>query len=140
MTEKRMGRADFLKYAFARTTSAAFKVAEDIIEPLKQAGETVEKAVSTPLIRVNEYNGKPKLITASEPPVYLIGEVGKNLTAVRAICGNDGFLLSHLAQANALYCSACNAKHKIQYEEDRIVIDLPVLPLTVKEGYINLLK
>jgi len=140
MTEKRMGRADFLKYAFARTTSAAFKVAEDIMEPLRQAGETVENTVTTPLIPVNEYDGKAKLITSSKPPVYLIGEVGSNLTAVRAICDSDGFLLSYLAQVDALYCSACNAKHKIAYEEDRIVVDLPVLPLTVKEGYINLLK
>jgi len=140
MNDKAMGRAEFLKFFFRKTVSTAYELADDFTEPLHQAEEKAQKILTQPLIPVEEYQGEPKLLASSKPPIYIVGEPGKNLIGLSAVCRKDGFLLSYLPQENSLYCSACSAKHVISLDDENAGVDLPVIPLTVKKGYIYLVK
>ena len=128
MGNDEMGRKDFLKYFFSKTVSLTAKVTEDFLEPLRQAGNTAEKILTTPLLPLEEFNNTPKLLSAVKPPIYIVGDKEKEIYAVSALCKNDGFLLTYLPQEEVLLCQICGAKYS--------AIELAVIPLSIKEGYI----
>lgn len=135
-----MGRADFFKYIFGKTAQAAADITENMIKPLHEANLIAQKVVTQPLLAVAEYSGEPSMVMSSKPPVYVVGEIDKNLTAFGALCKNDGFLLRYLPHEQALFCSACGAKHRLELKEDRIESDLETYPVAVKEDKICLLR
>lgn len=135
-----MNRSDFLKQVIHTTASYAYRLTEDLFEPLQQVKEISRQEIYHPLIPIDQYDGKPKLITSVQPPLYIVGEPSKSLAALKAICEADGFLLSYIPQGGALYCGVCNANHALAYEGERIVSDLETYAITVKEGYIYLVK
>lgn len=136
MDKNTMGRKDFFKYLLGRTKSITAQVAGEILEPFHQAEETAKNMLTTPLIALDEYHDQPKLLSSAKPPLYLVGEKDKNLTAISAICKEDGFLLTYLHQEHALYCPMCAKKHVLKFSETFIETDLTVFPLAVKEGYL----
>ncbi len=138
--QKAIGRAEFLKNILHETASVAFKFVEDVAEPLRQVEAIAKKVTTQSLIPVEEYKNGPKLLSFTTPPVYLVGEIDKNLTAFPAVCSKDGFLFAYLPHENVLYCSACKSKHVLEYEDERVSTDLQSFSLTVEEGRICLIK
>lgn len=140
MNDKVMNRGDFFKYIFKQTTSVAANFADGVFEPFRDAGEAARKLLSFPLLPVDEYANEPKLVANSAMPVYLVGELRKNLTAFSALCVNDGFLLTYLSQESCLYCGSCGSKHFLEFGEKEVTTNLLVFPLSVKEENIYILK
>lgn len=140
MHEEAMNRSEFLKHVFKRTVDTAAQAVGNHLRPLHSTGDEAEAVRAVPLIHVEDYRNEPKLITTSNPPLYIIGEAGVNLTAVPAQCPNDDFLLFYLPREDALYCGACGAKHALAYDAERVTTDLPQYSLTVAEGFIRLMR
>lgn len=138
--QKATGRAEFLKNILHETASVAFQFVEGMAEPLRQFEAIAKKVTTQSLIPVEEYKNEPKLLSFTTPPIYIAGEIDKNLTAFPAVCSKDGFLFVYLPHENALYCSACKSKHVLEYENECVNTDLQPFPLTVEEGRICLIK
>lgn len=140
MIDEKIGRAGFLRQVFQKTSRTLFEIAENVTEPLHEAGATAGRLLGTPLIAVEELTENPQLLTSSKPPLFIFGTVEDEMVGVDAACEADGFLLSYIPREDALYCGACRKKHALGRMEGRITIDLPSYPLTVIGGQIHLVK
>ena len=140
MIDEKIGRAGFLKQVFQKTSRTVFEIAENVIEPLQDAGAVAGKLLGTSLIAIEELTENPQLLTSSKPPLFIFGTVEDEMVGVRAVCEADGFLLSYIPREDSLYCGACKKKHVLGRMEGRITIDLPSYPLTVMDGQIHLVK
>lgn len=135
-----MDRASFLKHLFSKTTSVAYQLTGDSFGLLHRAEEVAEGLLAHPLIPIEQYHNEPKLLTSSEPPLYLIGDIDKNLAAISAICPEDGFLLQYLPQEKTFYCGICGSRHTLTYNDEHLVTGLPVFALAIKKGLIYITK
>lgn len=140
MHDNAMGRAEFLKYVVGKTTSTATEFMEVLAEPLHQVEGIIKQTIYKRILPIDQYFNEPKLLTSSQPPLYIVGEINKNLIAFSAVCEKDGLLLSYLPQESAFYCSLCGIKHSLVKADEYMVADLPSFSLTVEDGFICLIK
>jgi hypothetical protein len=139
MSDKAMARAEFFKYVAGKTVSILGDAAEGLAKPLADAACSVPGMISKPLIPLSEFDGSVKLLASTKPPLYLIGAINNSITAVSALCAEDGFLFSYQPQDDSLYCAICGAQHVISRSDEEIETDLATIPLFVKEGQICML-
>ncbi len=137
--EKVLDRAGFLRYLVSSGASTVMDLAGHFINPLANVEET-KKLLVKPLIPLSQYDSRPQLLTAANPPLFLVGEPGKDLRALKATCEKDGFLLTYLPQQEALYCAACNAKHGLKRGEETAGDTLPTFTVAVDGDYICLIR
>lgn len=140
MAEEVQGRAEFFRQLFKKSAAVVVQMVDDRLKFLEEAGNWVQEDTSEPLLPVDRYDGNPVLVTCSKPPVFLIGEVGKNLRAVSALCPNDGFLLTYLAPRKVLYCSMCDEKFSLEGDEGSREGRLAVYPVRVCNNFFYLIR
>ncbi len=133
-----MDRAGFFRYLAARGASTAVDVVKHVINPLASLEDI--KTTVRPLIPLSQYTARPQLLSASDPPLFLTGEPGADLRAVKATCEKDGFLLSYLPREEALFCPACNTKHALKRGDAAAGAGLPAYPVALDGDYICLIK
>jgi hypothetical protein len=140
MNDKTMARADFFKYVIGKTASLVSKAAEDFTKPLSAASVAAVHTITKPLLSVGEFDCEIKLLASSTPPLFLMGDLNKGISAISALCENDSFLLSYQAHDETFFCGVCGATHKLNRLENGIEIDLETIPLVIVEGNICLLS
>lgn len=140
MAEEVLGRAEFFRQLFKKSAGVVLQMTDNLLESLEEAGNWVPEDISEPLLPVDRYDGSPALITSSKPPVFLVGEPGKNLRAVSALCPKDGFLLTYLAAQEALYCSMCDKSFPLKGNEQSEQKELAVYPVRVRNNFFYLIR
>lgn len=140
MNDKTMARADFFKYVVGKTVSMVGEVTGDLVKPFTEASNTALGMVLKPLLPVDEYDGRVKLLMSCKPPLFIIGRINENCLAVEALCEDDGFLLSYQSHEDSFSCGICGKRHDINRTDDAIETDLKTIPLVIREGQICLLS